>query len=399
MKLFVLNAGSSSLKYALFELPSERVLIEGMVEAIGVHQRGVHRHASHRIWCEGREQQHRVRAHNHAEALRSVLGAVLAEGVVDRLAQIDAVGHRVVHGGPYYERAERITSLLERRVEQMARLAPLHNPHNLACIRLAQRLLPRAMQVAIFDTAFHHGLPQVARTYALPSDLAEHEHIRRYGFHGISIAYVLAEAKRRNLSPASRAIVCHIGGGVSVTAVRDGRSLDTSMGFTPLEGVLMGTRSGSVDPGVVLYLERMGRSPRAVEHLLNDLSGLYGLSGVSSDLREVRRAARRGEGRAKLALDLLAYQLAKYIGAYAMVLGGLDTLIFTAGIGEHVASLRTQVCSRLGPLGVRLDAARNRRNALTISASRAKVRVLVIPTDEELQIAREAYGVVKARRR
>jgi len=371
MNILSLNVGSSSLKFRLFGITSEgeTVLTEGVVERMDPN---------------------------------ALLPA--AEKAIDqcRPLGIDAVGHRVVHGGARFSEPTRVTPLMLGELRGLRELDPLHNPTEVALIEAASRLLPDKPGVAVFDTAFHRTLPEVAWRYALPADLSDRLGLRRYGFHGISHRYVsgrLLECLGREAA-GTRLITCHLGSGASVCAVRDGQSIDTSMGMTPLEGLVMGTRSGDVDPGLLLYLLRtQGMTAERLDDLLNHGSGLQGLAG-QSDVRDLEQAASEGEERADLALEIFAYRVRKYLGAYAAALGGLDAVAFTGGIGEHAPAVRERICRGLGFLGLRLDAGRNAAAAggeeSQIGTDDASVAVWVIPTDEERQIAREVAALLQA---
>jgi acetate kinase len=369
MDVLVLNAGSSSLKYQLIRTGThEEVLVKGQVERIGE---------------PGGE------AHNHAEAVERALAG---------LSGIEAVGHRVVHGGVRFSGSVRITGEVERVIEECSALAPLHNPHNLAAYRASRRLLENLPHVAVFDTSFFHTLPARAYLYALPWEYYERDHIRRYGFHGTSHRYLAARAGAL-LGGAGKLITCHLGNGCSVCAVDGGRAVDVSLGFTPLEGLVMGSRSGDIDPGILFHLGRTrGLDLAALERLLNRESGLKGLSGRSNDMRDLEEAAVAGDARAELAIEVFCYRLVRYIGAFWAVLGGADGLVFSAGIGENRTGVRTRVCRGLECFGVRLDEEANRttvRREGRISADGA-LPVWVIPTNEEVMIARDTAAVVRA---
>ncbi len=366
MNILVLNAGSSSLKYKLFQMPGETVLTEGASDtAPGDSPEGA------------------------------------AAQVIDKCRPfgIDAVGHRVVHGGPRFSAPVRVTPEVLTDLKALSDLDPLHSPIETALIEAGQRLLPEAPAIAAFDTAFHRTLPEVAWRYALPRDLADTLHLRRYGFHGLSYQYVTGRllACLGREAGGTRLIICHLGSGASVCAVQNGHSIDTSMGLTPLEGLMMGTRSGDIDPGLLLYLMRsQGKSAAELDDLLNQSSGLKGVGG-QSDVRKLERAAQSGDAPAEMALEMFAYRAAKYIGAYAAALEGLDAVAFTGGIGQHSAEIRTRLCRRLGFLGIRLDAAANVAagpGEVKISPASAPLSVWVIPTDEERQIARDAYALL-----
>jgi acetate kinase len=358
VNVFVLNPGSSSLKFGLYPFP------EGSAEAIT----GEMEH----LGTDGV-----VRA--TGEALTQCRGR-----------GIEAVGCRVVHGGSRFSAPALIDDAVLEQIRSLSDLAPLHNPVAVQVIEEVRRSLPAVPVVAVFDTAFHHAIPAVAWRYAVPEEVP----IRRYGFHGISYAWI-TNRLTEHLGAGKRLILCHLGNGASICAVKDGRSVDTSMGLTPMEGLMMGTRSGDLDPGGLLYLLRAGRSEAELDELLNRRSGLLGVSGRSADMQEVQKAAAAGDERAALALDLFSYRVTKYIGAYAAALGGVDALAFSAGIGEHSAVVRERVCAQLGFLGIELDSAANHAPAKgERRISRGAVPVLVIPTNEELQIARETQSVL-----
>lgn len=370
MNILALNAGSSSLKFRLFQLTpdAETVLSEGTVERLD------------------------------AASLPPAAQKAIAQC---RTFGIDAVGHRVVHGGARFTQSTQITPEVIDGLRALRALDPLHNPTEVALMEAAQHALPGAPNVAVFDTAFHRTLPEVAWRCALPTELADRLGLRRYGFHGISHQYVserLLECLKRT-APGTRLVTCHLGSGASVCAVWDGLSVDTSMGMTPLQGLVMGTRSGDIDPGLLLYLMESEQMPAgALGDLLNHKSGLLGLSGRSSDVRELEQAAQAGDARALLALEIFAYQACKYVGAYAAALEGLDAIAFTGGIGEHSSGMRRRICRRLAFLGLRLDDARNDDAGhglpVRISADDAFLPAWVIPTDEERQIARETHAVL-----
>lgn len=373
MNILALNAGSSTLKYKLFQMPSgegvgEEVLAEGTADPVG------------------------------SDGMVEAADTVIAEC---RKVGVDAIGHRVVHGGHKFTEATRVTSTVIAELHGLRDLDPLHNPAETAMIEAGLRLLPDVPAVAVFDTAFHRTLPEVAWRFAIPSELADRLHLRRYGFHGISYQYVsgrLLECLARD-AEGTRLIVCHLGSGASVCAIKDGLSVDTSMGFTPLAGLVMGTRSGDIDPGLLLYLLRSaGMTAETVDDLLNHHSGLLGLSGLSSDVRELETAALAGNAAADMALEAFAYHVCKYIGAYAAALEGVDAIAFTGGIGQHSPGVRSRICRRLSFLGVRLDETRNEERVVLpacITRDGATVQTWVVPTDEELQMAREAYALLK----
>ena len=372
MNILALNAGSSSLKFRLFAVEggTETMLTEGEAERVG------------------------------EEALSAA-----AKKAIDQCKPfgIDAVAHRLVHGGSKFTSATRVSPDMLDELKMLKGLDPLHNPGEIGLIEATQKLLPDVPEVACFDTAFHRTLPEVAYTYALPHDLAEKFGLRRYGFHGLSHQYVserLLECLGRD-AKGTRLITCHLGSGASVCAEKDGESVDTSMGMTPLEGLVMGTRSGDVDPGLLLYLLReQNMTAEQLDGLLNKQSGLLGVSGVGSDMRDLEKAAGEGNAPAELALALFAYRVRKYLGAYAAALGGLDAVAFTGGIGERSPAMRGRICAGLEFLGVRLEADANTvasgKDAVRISSPDSSVAVWVIPTDEERQMAREVVGVLGA---
>ena len=389
-KILVVNCGSSSIKYKLFDADSLKGISSGLLERIGSRP-AVLRHE-----VGGASAKREVDVSNHRQGLELILRVLLeAEPKAIRsLEEIVAVGHRVVHGGDAFFESTLVDEKVLEALRKWSHLAPLHNPPNIAGIEAARSLLPRVPQVAVFDTAFHQTMPETAYLYAIPFELYEKLGIRRYGFHGTSHKYVAQKAAEILGVPIEklRIITCHLGNGCSITAVKNGRSIDTSMGFTPLEGLVMGTRSGDIDPSIVFYLIGEGFSPREVEDMLNKKSGLLGVSGVSNDIRDVEREAEAGSKRARLALEIFAYRAKKYIGAYAAVLGGLDVLVFTGGIGENDPLMRRMICGNMGFLGLEIDEEANRvtvGKTGVISGKQSRIKILVIPTDEELAIAEE----------
>ena len=401
MNVLVVNCGSSSIKYSLRRMglgESSAVLASGIVEKIGEPVSRI-RHTVGRSEAVGE-----VRAADHQAAFGLMIAA-LAEGpgaVIAGPREIDAVGHRVVHGAEGFTESLRIDAKVLAAIEACVPLAPLHNPPNLTGIRAAMALVPDVPHVAVFDTAFHQTLPRRAFLYAIPYDLYSSSRIRRYGFHGTSHRYVTEAAAGFLGRPLDRTnlITCHLGNGCSVTAVSEGKSVDTSMGLTPLEGLVMGTRSGDVDPALAFHLVRaLGMSVDQVDDLLNRRSGLLGLSGVSNDMREVTKSAKGGNDRAALAIDIFCYRLRKYVGAYTAVLGRVEALVFTGGIGENAAPIREGTCRGLEPLGYVLDAAKNaarHRGPRDLAAAESPKRILVIPTDEEALIARDTARIASA---
>ena len=384
--VLVLNAGSSSLKFNLFDMQKELSIAEGMAERIGLAE------ANLACTIEGDKRKEAMHLPTHREALEAILERLRATVLHD--TPIHAVGHRVVHGGPKYGDSVLITEEVVKDIETFAMYAPLHNPANALGIRTAMEAFPNVPHVAVFDTAFHHNMPDYARIYGIPYELSQKYGIRRYGFHGTSHAFVAARTAILLCRPlrALKIVTCHIGNGTSICAVDGGKSVETSMGMTPLQGVIMGTRSGSIDASVVeMLMEYEHLDQKGVTDLLNKKSGLLGISGVSSDFREIELAADQGNDRARLARDLLPYSVRKFIGSYATVLDGLDAITFTAGIGTHSVYVREKVCSKLTFLGVKLDPEANEHGTgeRIISTPDSRVVVTVVPTNEELMIARE----------
>lgn len=386
MKILVINSGSSSLKFQLFESSGGfACLYKGMIDRIGL---------TGTKFVENGKECETIAAQNHESAVKFAFSILLKKKLIKNPSEIKAVGHRVVHGGEKYLSATRITPAVLKQIKKLCELAPLHNPPNLASIMACKKILPKTPQVAIFDTAFHQSIPEKAFLYALPYEYYKRFGIRRYGFHGTSHKYVSTETAKLLKSKKSKIIVCHFGNGSSITAVEDGRSIDTSMGFTPLEGLPMGTRCGDIDPAIVFELQEMLKiSTDEIDNILNKKSGLKGLSGISSDMRDLW-AVCKSNPRAKLAMSVLAYRAAKYIGAYAAALCGLDAITFTAGIGENAWYLRKEICDYLTHLGVQLDAGKNKKNSLLISSNKSKIKVFVVPTNEEKEIALETAQIL-----
>jgi acetate kinase len=404
LRLLVINCGSSSVKYSLFEMEDESVLAEGLADRVSVG--GGHRaELTHEV--PGREELTVARAMpDHRVAVGLVIEALTSpeHGVISSVDEIRAIGHRVVHGGPRFSASALISDEVIAAIEECTELSPLHNPPNLAGIRACSEIMPDTPQVAVFDTAFGQSVPPHAYHYAIPYELYERRNIRRYGFHGTSHRYVSLVAGRlleeRGIAREDQKLVtCHLGNGCSMTAVAGGKCIDTSMGLTPLEGLVMGTRSGDIDPAAVWFImEREGIDTDAVDVLLNKQSGLLGVSGVSSDMRDVLAAAKQGNERAQLALDVYCYRVRKYIGAYAAALGGLDALVFTAGVGENAPLIRRRCVEGLHFIGLELDESANQaavggEDVCDVSLASSPARVLVIPTNEELMIARDTAGI------
>jgi len=398
MKILVINCGSSSIKYQLFEMEDERLLARGLVEKIG-EEKSVVNHAA-----DGKTLRYEASIPNHETAFGHIGKALMdpASGVIASPDDIDAIGHRVVHGGEAFVASTLITDEVLATIQEFSDLAPLHNPPNLVGIRSAAKVFPGKPQVAVFDTAFHQTMPRHAYIYALPYDLYAKARVRRYGFHGTSHRFVTMRAAQMLGVPLDQfyAITCHLGNGCSMAAVANGRSVDTTMGLTPLEGLVMGTRSGDIDPAIIFYLARTNAYPlHAIDELLNKKSGLLGLSGVSNDMRTLLEVAPTHE-RARLALDVFCYRIRKYIGAYLAALGRAHAVVFTGGIGEKSIPTRQQTLEGLGALGIELDAAANqavRGREADIATPASRIRILVVPTNEELMIARDTYAVARAK--
>lgn len=398
MNILVINCGSSSLKFQLINAESEEVLAKGLCERIGIDGRLTYQPAG------GEKEISEKAMPTHTEAIQFVIDALTNEktGVVKSLSEIGAVGHRIVHGGEKFASSVVITEEVKKAVEECNDLAPLHNPANLIGVEACEKLMPGTPMVAVFDTAFHQTMPEKAYMYGLPYEYYEKYKVRRYGFHGTSHSYVSKKAAEvmGKAYDEVKTIVCHLGNGASVSAVLNGKSVDTSMGLTPLEGLVMGTRSGDIDPAIMEFIaQKENLDIEGIMNVLNKKSGVFGLSGgISSDFRDLTGAMAEGDKKAKIALEVFAYRVAKYIGAYAAAMNGVDDIVFTAGIGENVTYVREQVCSYLGYLGVELDPDANekfRGEQGEITKPGCKVRVFVIPTNEELAIARETLELVK----
>ncbi|KAF0156912.1 MAG: acetate kinase [Syntrophaceae bacterium] len=397
MKILVLNCGSSSLKYKLFELGDNNVLAQGQADRIGMTD-AVFQHDA-----QGHETfLNKTPLANHHEAVHALLAHLVdgQQGILTEMSEIGGVGHRVVHGGEHFRTSVIVDPAIRETLEATKKLAPLHNPPNLMGIDVCTSLMPGVPQVAVFDTAFHQTMPPYAYTYAIPYHYYIDDHVRRYGFHGISHRYVAcrtAEILGKNVE-ALRIITCHLGAGSSLCAVAEGKSLDTSMGFTPLSGLVMGTRSGDIDPALVSFLvEKEQSSLTQVMDMLNRESGVFGISGISPDFRDLEKESSLGNERARLALDAYAYSVAKGIGSLIPAAGGLDVLVFTAGVGENSPNMRRRICAFLSWLGISLDEEKNLNGILEedISLPGTKVKILVVPTDEEKMIARETRTVLQ----
>ena len=395
MNVLVINCGSSSLKYQLINSDTEDVLAKGLYERIGIDGRLVYQKAG----CD--KEITEAAMPTHKEAIQMVLDALVNDktGAIKSLSEVNAVGHRIVHGGEKFASSVVITDEVLEAVAQCNDLAPLHNPANLIGINACKELMPGVPMVAVFDTAFHQTMPEKAYLYGLPYEYYENYKVRRYGFHGTSHSFVSKETARflgMDLEN-SKIIVCHLGNGASISAVKDGKCVDTSMGLTPLEGLVMGTRSGDIDPAIMEYIAKKENLDIAgVMNVLNKKSGLEGISGLSSDFRDLTAGAKEGNKRAIAAIEVFCYRVAKYVGSYVAAMNGVDAIAFTAGIGENVGLVREKICSYLGYLGITLDAEANAKSGdnCVISAADSKVKVAVIPTNEELAICRETVALV-----
>lgn len=397
MNILVLNCGSSSVKYKLINVDTKSTLAEGGVEKIGLPDSFIKFKLA-----DGSKKVINDPLPDHRKAITDILNLLISPeyGCIKSLKEIDAVGHRVVHGGEKFNKSVRIDNQVIEKIKECYDVAPLHNPANMIGIEAITELIPDVPQVGVFDTAFHQTMPAEAYMYALPYELYEKYAIRRYGFHGTSHRYVSRRAcEFLNLDPSTQKVItCHIGNGGSITAVLNGKSVDTSMGLTPVEGLMMGTRVGDVDPGALTFIEdKEGLDSKQLSNLLNKKSGLLGVSGVSSDMRDIDAAIASGNERARLALDMYIYRIIKYVGAYAAVLNGVDVIAFTGGVGENQVQLRKRVCDHLTYLGVKIDDSVNsvsRGEEKLISTADSKVKVVVIPTDEELMIAKDTEAIV-----
>ena len=397
MKILVLNCGSSSIKYKLYDMDDESVLAQGGVERIGLDN------AFLKLTLPNGEKK--ILMHDmpdHKEGVNFVFQTLLSEeyGAIKSLDEIDAVGHRIVQGGDLFEKSCLVNEGVEAGIESLCDLAPVHNAGHLKGIRAVDHLMPNVPQVTVFDNAFHSTMPAHAYLYAVPYELYEKYHVRRYGFHGTSHRYVshrVAELMGKDIKDL-KIITCHIGNGASVAAIKDGKVIDTSMGLTPLAGVMMGSRSGDIDPSAVTYImDKLHLQPQEMADFLNKKSGVLGITGISSDMRDIEEAAKNGNERAQLALRMYNYRIKKYIGSYAAAMGGVDVIVWTAGVGENQISTRMEACSGLEFLGVKMDAEANncRGEEKLISAPDSKVQVWVVPTDEEIVIARDTMELVQ----
>ena len=397
MKILVLNAGSSSLKYQLFEMESGDILAKGVCERIGAGGTVTHK----RPGAENLDME--LDLTDHSVALQTVLGLLTSaeHGVIASVKEIDAVGHRVVHGGEELTKSERVTESVIRYLETIVPINPLHGPPAIAGMKACLSLMPEVPQVAVVDTSFYSDIEDYRFVYPIPYEFYEEDHVRRYGFHGTSHRYVSEQLAKILGKPLSelKIVTCHLGNGSSVTAVEGGKAVDTSMGFTPQEGIIMGTRSGSLDPTVVTYLmKKKGYTPEEMENILNKKSGLLGISGLSNDCRNLTAAAAEGNARAALALKMLANSIKRYIGSYTAEMNGIDALVFTAGIGENQWNVRQLVCENMSYLGIEIDEEKNRNFTrgipFDITKEGARVATWIIPTDEEYMIAMDTQRIV-----
>lgn len=398
MKVLVLNCGSSSIKYKLYDMADESVLAQGGVERIGLDEAFI------KVTLDnGEKKQIMADLPTHKEGVALVFKVLLDPeiGALKSLDEIDAVGHRIVQGGDLFEKSCIVTPEVEAGIESLVDLAPVHNAGHLRGLRAVNALMPDVPQVTVFDNAFHSTMPAYAYLYAIPYELYEKYHVRRYGFHGTSHRYVsqrVAEFLGQDISKM-KIITCHIGNGASMAAVKYGKVIDTSMGLTPLAGLMMGSRCGDIDPSAVTYLmDKLGKKPQEMADFLNKESGVLGLTGISSDMREIEAAEKAGDERAVLAMKMYSYRIKKYIGEYAAAMGGVDAIVWTAGVGENQIGLRLDACEGLEFLGIKMDEERNNCRSVEkiISADDSKVKVVLIPTDEEIVIARDTRDLVEA---
>lgn len=396
MKILVINSGSSSLKYQLFNMETESVLAKGLVERIGIDD-------SFLTYENGSGEEIEIDQDipNHKVGIELLIDTLLNEeyGVLESMDEVEAVGHRIVHGGETFAHSTLIDDEVIKEIEDVADLAPLHNPPNIMGVKVCEELMPDKPQVAVFDTAFHQSMPEEAYIYALPYEYYEEYGVRRYGFHGTSHGYVAKRAAAMLDKPFEelKIVTCHLGNGASVAAVNNGKSVDTSMGLTPLEGLVMGTRCGDIDPAIVPFImEKENISASEMDTIMNKKSGLYGVSGVSSDSRDVEEAAENGNHQAEVALKLFNYRVKKYIGSYAAAMGGIDAVVFTAGIGENAIDSREEILSGLEFMGIKVDKEANncRGKEQFITTEDSSVKAMVIPTNEELVIAKDTMELV-----
>ncbi|MDR2437374.1 MAG: acetate kinase [Endomicrobium sp.] len=400
MKALVVNCGSSSVKYTLFEMGNEKKIAWGLIECIGLPEAFYKRQT-----IKDEEKKDTVKVSNHTEAVELIIKELLDKnkGMISDVSEISVVGHRIVHGGDKFSKSVLVTGKVKEQLKECFSIAPLHTPAHYAGIVAVEKMLPGIPSILVFDTAFHQTMPDYAYMYALPYEFYEKDHIRRYGFHGTSHNYVSQRAAVLLGQPLSKLklITAHLGNGSSITAIENGKVIDTSMGFTPLQGVVMGTRCGDIDPAIVAYLiEQYShyKDAKVLNDLMNKKSGLAGVSGLSADMRDILKAVSEGNKKAQLAFNMLIYSIKKYIGTYYGILNGADALIFTAGIGENSSPVREAICKNLSALGIEIDVEKNKERSSEeriISTNNSRVKVLVIPTNEELMIARESCKVIE----
>jgi len=397
MNIFVVNSGSSSIKYQLFKMPSESPICSGLVERIGLDNSFI----THKIYSHGKETvyQKTLALPNHEAGLQEASRLLTDKeiGVIQNPQDIQVVGHRVVHGGESFSKTTKVTDEVKAEIKKLFPLAPLHNPANLLGIEVAEKIFTQARQVVVFDTAFHQTIPEKAFRYALPASFYTEHRIRVYGFHGTSHKYVAAQATQYLRKPEAKLITIHLGNGCSMCAIEHGAALDTSMGFGPLSGLVMGTRTGDIDASVVFHLvNQLGYNAAEVSNLFNKQSGMLGLTGYS-DMRDITKAIEAGDREARLSYEMYAYRIKKYIGAYAAILNGLDAIVFTAGVGENDALVREMVCRNLDYLGIQLDTEKNNirsREIREVNKPDTRVKILIVPTNEELEIAQQCYELL-----
>lgn len=393
MNILVINSGSSSIKYQLIEMPSQDVICSGMAERIGLDNAKLH------FKSEINKIEKVDSIPNHTVGLEKIAGMLMDStiGVIKNENEIHAVGHRVVHGGSEFSETTIINQSVKDKIKEFFELAPLHNPPNYEGIEVSEKIFPSAKQIAVFDTAFHQSIPIEAYKYAIPNELLDEHKIRLYGFHGTSHKYVSEKAMETCPNRTSKLITVHLGNGCSITAVKDGKSIDHSLGFGPMNGLIMGTRSGDIDQSVIFYLvNSLGYSLEKVETMLQKKSGMLGLTGYS-DLRDIESAAEKGDENCQLALNMFAYRVKKYIGSYASAMNGLDGIVFTAGVGENSILIRKMICDDMDYLGIKMDLEANdvkARKIIDVGATDSKVKILVIPTNEEIEIARQSYQLI-----
>lgn len=389
MKILVINSGSSSLKFQLIQTSKPyKIISKGIVDGLGLKS------CKFTFTPDNKTIKKSNKVKNHHEALKLVFSTLKDTGIIEKYTDINAIGHRVVHGGEKYTAPTRVNSKILKELQKLSSLAPLHNPANIEGIKGCKKILPNTPQIAVFDTAFHQSMPEKAYLYGLPYEYYKNHNIRRYGFHGTSHKYVINKALKLLKKRKAKIISCHLGNGSSITAF-DGKVLDTSMGFTPLEGVLMGTRSGSIDPSIIFHLsQKLKIDLQKIKELLNEKSGLLGVSKISSDMRLIYASSKKNNKYAKLSIELLAYQIAKYIGAYCATLNGVEGIVFTGGIGENAFYLREKVVNYLGFINAKLDKKKNIESQEVISSKNSKVKIFAIKTNEEFQIAKETENIL-----